>query len=370
MNDAAKWSMVGVAVIGVATMTACGSSKSGGSGSSSSGSSAASTSASAADTSTSAAAGSSSAPAAGGSSSASNTKAGKIVYIPGLTGNPFYTTVNCGAGNEAKAKGVQYGYQGASTFDVAKQTSVVEAVANTKPGAIMISIDDPKAMATPLKAAKAKGIKIITIDGDLVDTSIGSSNIQSDGLAGGKLAGVAVGKKIKGQKGSILLLDNNNAFVPSQQRTDGFAAGVKSVNPDIKVLPVQYTTGDVSKATSIVEASISAHPDLLAVFGAETANTQGASTAVVAKGKSDKVLVTGYDTSDPIITALKAGKIFGTVVQNPRGEGKQGVDTAIDVMAGKSVPRNQAADALFVTKDNVSSAKAQAYIYDVNCKIS
>ena len=291
------------------------------------------------------------------------------MYIPGLTGNPFYNTVNCGAGNEAKAKGVPYGYQGSPTFAVPNQTSVVEAVAATKPGAIMISIDDPKAMAAPLKAAKAKGIKIITIDGDLTDTSIGISNVQSDGVAGGKLAGVAVGKALNGKKGSVLELDNNNAFVPSKNRTDGFAAGVKSIDPNITVLPVQYTGGTADKVISIVEATISAHSDLLAVFGAETANTQGAVTAVQAKNKVGKVLITGYDTSDPIIAALKAGKIFGTVVQNPRGEGKFGVDTAIAAMQGKPVTRNEAADALFVTKANVNTAKALSYIYDVNCKI-
>jgi ribose transport system substrate-binding protein len=341
MNSARKLTALSAAVLSASLLTACSSSKSSDSSNSSS---------------------------SGASTSAGGTL-GKIVYIPGLTGNPFYSTVNCGAGNEAKAKGVAYGYQGASTFDVAKQTSVVEAVANTKPGAIMISIDDPKAMATPLKEAKAKGIKIITIDGDLSDTSIGISNIESDALAGGKLAGVAVGKALGSQKGTILELDNNNAFVPSQQRTTGFADGVKSMDPNVTVLPVQYTTGDIGKATSIVQAAISAHPDMLAVFGAETANTQGAFTAVDQKGKDGKILVTGYDTSDPIITALKAGKIFGTVVQNPRGEGKLGVDTAIAAMQGQSVPKNQPADALFVTKDTVDTAQAQAYIYDVNCKI-
>ena len=71
---------------------------------------------------------------------------GKIVYIPGLTGNPFYNTVTCGAGTEAKAKGVAFAYQGAPTFDVAEADRDRQAVTATKPGAIMISITDPKAM--------------------------------------------------------------------------------------------------------------------------------------------------------------------------------------------------------------------------------
>jgi ribose transport system substrate-binding protein len=232
----------------------------------------------------------------------------------------------------------------------------------------MISVTDPKAMAAPLKAAKAKGIKIITVDGDLTDTSISISNVQSDSLAGGKLAGIAMAKAI-GSTGTVLPIDNSTGFVPSKQRTDGFAQGVHSVSPNIKVLPVQYSANDPAKAASFVQQAAAAHPDLKGVFGAETNNTQGALTGVREAGKQSKIKVAGYDTSDPIVTALKAGQLLGVVVQNPRGEGVQGVDTAIAAMQGKSVSRNQAADALFVTQATVNTAKAKSYIYDVNCKI-
>jgi ribose transport system substrate-binding protein len=302
------------------------------------------------------------------SAAASSSSLGKVVYVPGLTGNPFYNTVSCGAGTEAKAKGVPFEYLGSPTFDVQKQTAIVQQVTLTKPGAIMISVTDPKAMETPLKAAKDQGIKIITVDGDLTDTSIGIANIQSDSLAGGKLAGIAMAKAV-GSTGTVLPIDNSTGFVPSKQRTDGFAEGIKSVSPNIKVLPVQYSANDPAKAASFVQQAAAAHPDLVGVFGAETNNTQGALTGVREAGKQKKIKVAGYDTSDPIVTALKAGQLLGVVVQNPRGEGVQGVDTAVAAMQGQPVERNQAADALFVTPDTVNTDKAKSYIYDVNCKI-
>ena len=337
MKAAGKWTVLVAAVASTVVVSACSSSGTSGSTASSGG-------------------------------AGTSTKLGKIVYVPGLTGNPFYNTVSCGAGTEAKAKGVSYEYQGSPTFDVQKQTAIIQQVTLTKPGAILISVTDPKAMEAPLKAAKAKGIKIITIDGDLADTSVGISNIQSDSLAGGKLAGIAMAKAV-GSTGTVLAIDNSTGFVPSKQRTDGFAAGVKSVSPNIKVLPVQYSNNDPAKAASFVQQAAAAHPDLVGVFGAETNNTQGALTGVREAGKQSKIKVTGYDTSDPIVTALKAGQLLGVVVQNPRGEGVQGVDTAISAMEGKSVSRNQAADALFVTPATVNTAKAKSYIYDVNCKI-
>src|SRR3954462_38372 len=132
----------------------------------------------------------------------------KIVYIPGLTGNPFYSTVACGAKSVAAQNNVNFSVQGAPEWDVAKQTAIVNALITKKPDAIMISHNDPKAMIVPLKRAQAAGIKIMTIDGDLADTSIAVSNIQSDNVQGGRLAGERMAKLVGG-KGSVIAIDND-----------------------------------------------------------------------------------------------------------------------------------------------------------------
>jgi ribose transport system substrate-binding protein len=307
-----------------------------------------------------------SATAGAAGSTASASKLGKVVYIPGLTGNPFYNTVACGASAEAKKLGVGFSYQGASTFDVAAQTQIVNAVAATKPGAIMISITDPKAMIAPLTAAKRAGIKIIGIDGDLTDTSVETTNIQSNGVTGGELAGEALAKAV-GFKGSVMAIDNATGSIVSKARTDGFAKAIAKY-PNMKYLGIQYSNNDVSKAASIASTTATNNSGLVGIFGAETNNTQGALTGVREANKKGKVHVVGYDTSDPIVAALKDKSLDGTVVQYPRGEGATGVESAVAAMEGKSVTRNQTADAIFVTPATVNSAKAQQYIYDVNCK--
>jgi ribose transport system substrate-binding protein len=301
----------------------------------------------------------------GGAASSTSSGPGKIVYIPGLTGNPFYNTVSCGAKTEASKLGVGFTYQGAPTFGVPEQTKILNAVVATKPGAIMISITDPTAMVGPLTAAKQAGIKIIGIDGDLTDLSIMSTNIQSDGVQGGELAGDALAKAV-GEKGTVLIIDNATGSVVSKARTDGFEKAIAKY-PNMKVLPIQYSANDVSKAASIVSTTAATNADLVGVFGAETNNTTGALTGVREAGKSGKVKVVGYDSSEPIVAALKDGSLTGTVVQYPRGEGATGVDSAVAAMQGKSVTRNQSADAMFVTPATVNTDKAKQYIYDVNC---
>jgi ribose transport system substrate-binding protein len=229
----------------------------------------------------------------------------------------------------------------------------------------MISITDPKAMIAPLTAAKRQGIKIIGIDGDLSDTSVMTTNIQSDGVKGGELAGEALAKTV-GYKGSVMAIDNATGSIVSKARTDGFQKAIAKY-PNMKFLGIQYSNNDVSKAASIASTASTNNSDLVGIFGVETNNTQGALTGVREAGKKGKVHVVGYDTSDPIVAALKDGSLDGTVVQYPRGEGVLGVQSAIKAMKGEPVTRNQAADAIFVTPATVDSAKAKQYIYDVNC---
>lgn len=300
----------------------------------------------------------------GGTASASAST--KIVYVPGLTGNPFYSTVSCGAGTEAKKLGVKFATQGSATFDVTKQTEVVNAVVASKPAAIMISITDPKAMIAPLQAAKAAGIKIIGIDGDLESTSIMTTNIEADGEKGGELAGEALAK-IVDYKGSVMAIDNVTGSLVSKARTDGFEKAIKKY-PKMKYLGIQYSNNDVSKAASISAATATTNSSLVGIFSAQTSNTEGAITGVRQAGKTGTVHIVGYDSSDPIVAALKAGTLDGTVVQNPRGEGALGVESAVNAINGKKVTRQQTADQVFATPENVDTANVKKYLYDVNCK--
>jgi ribose transport system substrate-binding protein len=302
------------------------------------------------------------------SSAAGGGNSGKklsIVYVPGLTGNPFYSTVACGAKSVAGKENVDFSVQGAPEWNVAKQTAIVNALITKKPDAIMISHNDPKAMIVPLKRAQAAGIKIMTIDGDLADTSIAVSNIQSDNVEGGRLAGERMAKLIGG-KGSVVAIDNDPGFPISEQRIQGFKEAIAKY-PGIKYLGVKYSHNEVAEAANIVSTTAGSNPDLVGVYAAETNNTEGAITGVREAKKEGKISIVGYDTSDPIVQALKDGKVQGVIVQYPYGEGQKGIETLVKAVDGSKVARNQTAPFVVATPQNVNDPKVQQYIYKLNC---
>lgn len=291
----------------------------------------------------------------------------KIVYVPGLTGVPFYSSVSCGAASEAEKLGAEFVTQGDPTFAVDKQTAIVNALIADKPDAIMISITDPEAMIGPLQEAKDAGIQVIGIDGDLTDESVMSTNIQSDNIIGGQMAADALAAAIGPDGGEVLILNNATGSLIGDARVKGFEDQLAAKYPNIKSLGQQYSANAADKAAGIVSAAAASNPNLKGIYGITTNNTQGAITGLAEAGRTGEVKLVGYDTSDPIIEGLRAGAVDGLVVQYPYGEGILGVQSAIKLLNGESVDRLQTTPFVIATKDNVDDPTVQQYIYKVDC---
>ena len=291
----------------------------------------------------------------------------KIVYVPGLTGVPFYSSVSCGAASEAAKLGAEFVTQGDPTFAVDKQTAIVSALIADKPDAIMISITDPEAMIGPLQEAKDAGIQVIGIDGDLTDESVMGTNIQSDNIIGGQMAADALAAAIGPDGGEVLILNNATGSLIGDARVKGFEDQLAAKYPNIKSLGQQYSANAADKAAGIVSAAAGSNPNLKGIYGITTNNTQGAITGLAEAGRTGDVKLVGYDTSDPIIEGLRAGAVDGLVVQYPYGEGILGVQSAIKLMNGESVDRLQTTPFIIATKDNVDDPTVQQYIYKVDC---
>lgn len=289
----------------------------------------------------------------------------KVTYIQGLTGNPFYTTVACGGAAAAKKLGVQFSAQGPRQFDPALQTRVLNAVMAAHPDAIMISVDDPVAMVPALLAAKQQGIKIVTIDGDTNRSDLAVTNIESDNIKGGMLAGQRMGELLGG-KGEVMALNNAPGTDVSSERLDGFKEAIKQF-PGITFLGVQYSANQTAKAAALVSSTVAAHPHLAGVFAITTNNTEGAVTGVREARATGRIKIVGFDTSDPIVDDIRKGLVDADVVQFPYGVGEIGLQSAVAALDGKSVERQIRTPFTLATPQNIDTPEVQHFVYKTHC---
>jgi len=290
----------------------------------------------------------------------------RITFIQSLSGNPFYDTVACGAIEASKRLGIDFNFQGPQQYQAQMQMRVLDAVIASHPDGILFAASDPVALNPTLLQAKEQGIKIISIDGDVSDKSIALANVQSDNVLGGQQAAIALAKLI-GDKGKVMAMMNTPAPTVSAQRLEGFTTEMAK-HKDITYLGVQYSGNQTSKAASIVSSTIAAYPDLAGVFSITTNNTEGAATGVREADHVGKVKIVGFDTSDPIVEAIRRGVVDADIVQYPYRVGQLGVEMMNDVLNGKTVERQVRTDFVVATPQNIDTPEVQKFVYKTKCQ--
>jgi ribose transport system substrate-binding protein len=300
-----------------------------------------------------------------GGSGGSGSGKKSLTLIQGTKADEFYITMACGAQAEASTLGVSLDVTGPEKFDAGQQVPIVNSVTAKKPDAVLIAPTDTKALIPPMTQMKSAGIKIVEVDTTVDDDSLAVSAISTDNLGGGTLAAQTLVKLIGG-KGSVLVINVNPGISTTDARAKGFADEI-SKSSGVTALPVQYTNDEPAKAASIVSATLSAHPDLAGVFATNVLTAEGAATGLRAAGKQSQVKIVGFDAGPQQIQDLKSGVVQALVAQDPYGIGQKGVQTAVDALAGKDVPKQIQTDLFAITRDNVDSPDAQKFIYKDKC---
>ncbi|HEY0718064.1 MAG TPA: ABC transporter substrate-binding protein [Streptosporangiaceae bacterium] len=308
---------------------------------------------------------SSSSSSSGGSASSGFAK-NNLELIVGTKSDDFYVTMECGAQAEAKKLGAKLTINGPADFSVPEQAPILNAVAASKPDALMVAPTDAKALDPELQRIQSAGTKIVFVDTSSSDTSLGVSRITTDNVGGGKVAADSLGSQIGG-KGTVAVINVNPGISTTDARIQGFQAEMKAKYPNVKVLATQYDNDSAATAAGQVSSDISAHPDLAGVFATNVLSAQGAATGVQHAGKTGKVKVATFDAEPQQIAFLKSNTIQLAVAQDPYLEGQDAVQQALNAANGKTVTATIGTPLQAITPANVNSAAVQQYVYKSSC---
>jgi ribose transport system substrate-binding protein len=333
--------LIGVSTIAVAALalSACGGGSSGGTTTSDTGSAAETTSAA----------------------------AGKnITLMVGVKGDNFYISMECGAKEAAAAGGATLTTQGPDKFDATLQNPLLDAVAASKPDALLVAPNDVKASVAPLKKIQDAGTKIVLVDTAVDDTTIGVSRIATDNQLGGEKAAEAMQTLGVKAGAKVLNLSVNPGISTTDARDAGFRKKAEELGYTL-VSDTQYSNNEPAKAASIIAAALAKDPDIAGVFASNLFTAQGVATGVKQAGKSGAVKVVGFDAGPDQIKQLEAGDVQALVAQKPFDIGKQGVEQALAALSGGSVTAAIQTESLVVTKDNLAEPDVAKYIYKSSC---
>ncbi|MET3600936.1 ABC transporter substrate-binding protein [Martelella mangrovi] len=287
---------------------------------------------------------------------------GTVSLVLGVKGSPFYQALQCGAMARADELGLDLTVSAPDQFAADSQIPVVNAVTATAPDAAVIVPTDMQALVQPMKELAGRGTKVLTVDQTLADTSFIETQVLTDNEEGGKLAADAMAKLI-GEKGKVMVITQPPGSLAQDARTAGFEEEIAKY-PDIEYLGPQYQSDDPQKAAEIVTSTLSAHPDLAAIFSTNDQGAIGAITGLRQAGAVGKVKMVAYDAASAEVAALKNGAIQALIAQNPKAEGEAAMDAAAALINGETLDKVTMTEIVTITADQPELADKYEYIAD------
>ena len=255
--------------------------------------------------------------------------------------NPFFRTI----GDSITAEGQKYDYTTmlvSGDKDVAKQGNQIKDFIVKKVSAIVLSPCDSKSIVPVIQEANAAGIPVFTVDVPCNEPGVKLvTQIATDNFGGGKEAGHAMIEAL-GEAGGKVAVLHFKQVESCQLRVRGFTEVINAHNASgkskINVVAELESGGAKDAGFKATEDILQSNPDLRGIFAINDPAALGARAALEKAGKTQQVLIVGFDGQPEGKQAIRDGKIYADPIQFPDKMGVQIVDSILRHSKGESLP--------------------------------
>jgi ribose transport system substrate-binding protein len=235
----------------------------------------------------------------------------RYVFVASNIHLPYWEEAQAGLMDAAKQMGVKAELAGPEKFDPQEQLKAFQAVVNSKPAGIMISVTRPDLLQDAIDSAVAQGIPVITVDSD-APTSKRLMFVGTDNFRAGMESGKRMGEILKGQ-GQLVVVT-----IPGQLNLDERARGMNEAlkkYPGIKLAQTIDDKGDPRVANDNVSALLKAKAKIDGIICLEASGGSGAAEAL--HRVDAKIPIVGFDKDPETLDWIDRDGITATVTQKP-----------------------------------------------------
>lgn len=250
--------------------------------------------------------------------------------------------------------------------DPQKQVADVQDLLERDVDLLIVSAATADALDRAVTGAMRRGIPVVMVDRRVTSDNFVSFVTASD-YALGRFTAQWLVEKLDG-KGKVILLPGAKGASPAEIRTSA-AMGIFNQYPDIEVLDTQYTDWSPAKGKQVTAALIQRFGDEIDGIWADSGlQGSGAIEAFVDAGYEDGKVppVTCGDLNGCVKLAVQH-KVPAMSFDYPPSMGYKSVEVALDVLAGKTVPKvyEISADIAVTKGDETPSVRADLWVEDL-----
>lgn len=265
-------------------------------------------------------------------SSASNLN---IVFLPKAINNPYFDTAASGGMDAAKALSGTFKQVGPSTASASDQVTWINNLTAQHVSAIVVSANDPNALAPALKQAMAQGIKVVSYDSDVAPDARQVFINQANSEDIGRIEVQLLGKQLN-YTGQIAILSaastatNQNAWI-------GFMKDElsKPQYKNMQLVKIVYGNDDDQTSFNDTLALMQAYPNLKGIISPTTVGVAAAARAIESVNKGGKVALTGLGTPNQMRKYVLDGTVQQFALWNPADLGYLAYYAAAALIQGK-----------------------------------
>jgi rhamnose transport system substrate-binding protein len=271
----------------------------------------------------------------GTTSSSSGGKPLNITFLPKAINNPYFdTAANGGKSAASELKGT-FKQVGPSTASASEQVTWITNLTQQHVSAIVVSANDPNALAPALKQAMSQGVKVVSYDSDVTPDARQVFVNQANSEDIGRTEVQILGKQL-GYSGQIAIL--SAASTATNQNTwIGFMKDELS-KPQYKgmsLVKVVYGNDDDQTSFNDTLSLMQAYPNLKGIISPTTVGIAAAARAIESVGKGGKVALTGLGTPNQMRKYVKDGTVQQFALWDPAKLGYLAYYAAAALVQGK-----------------------------------
>lgn len=248
--------------------------------------------------------------------------------------NPFFAAVLQGVQTEADLHGVELVHADARNDD-AQQLIAIQNFLSQPIDVLIVNPTNAQAVVPGIEMANRARIPVITVDrksdgGQVV------AHIASDNVAGGRLAGEYLARKLE-SGGTIAEFEGIPGTSVSYERGKGFNDAIANA-PKLRVATREVANFNRTDAHAAMTRLLAQGQNFAAVFAHNDNMILGVMDALEQANPGQRPILVGFDAIPEALQALREGKIAATVAQKPAWMGAQTVHVALNVLRHEPTP--------------------------------
>jgi ribose transport system substrate-binding protein len=289
----------------------------------------------------------------------------RIAMIPKGTTHEFWKIVHAGGVKAARELDVDLVWKGPlKEDDLKSQVELVDSFVSQRVSGILLAPLNDKALIAPVNRASAAKIPVVIFDSGLSSGTY-VSFVATDNRAAGRLGGEHL-VSVLGEKGRVVVLRYQEGSASTREREDGCLEALRK-SPGIEIVSDnQYAGATTESAFSASESLLLAKKadqgGVTGIFTPNESTTFGMLLALEKAKLTKKIRFVGFDASEKLVQAVRAGSIDGLVLQDPFRMAYLSVHAVVDHIRGKKVATRTDTGAKIVHPKNLDQPEIQALV--------